>query len=108
MIKEIYDFATPYGPLGQFIDKTPTDRITRVFLEEKMFETWHHGRVVLIGDGRTMKAVECYVYRFLAISLLTRLQFFLSLLHLPIFPNGSCTQGNINSSTPVVPIALAG
>ncbi|KAF9361462.1 hypothetical protein BGX34_007123 [Mortierella sp. NVP85] len=51
MIKEIYDFATPYGPLGQFIDKTPSDRITRVFLEEKMFETWHHGRVVLIGDA---------------------------------------------------------
>ncbi|KAF9956430.1 hypothetical protein BGZ65_002738 [Modicella reniformis] len=51
MIKEIYDFATPYGPLGQFINKTPGDRISRVFLEEKMFETWHYGRVVLIGDA---------------------------------------------------------
>ncbi|KAF9187900.1 hypothetical protein BGZ49_004002, partial [Haplosporangium sp. Z 27] len=50
MIKEIYDLNTPYGPLGQFIDHTPKERISRVFLEEKMFETWHHRRVVLIGD----------------------------------------------------------
>lgn len=51
MIKEIYDFATPNGPLGQFIDKTARERISRVFLEEKMFETWHHSRVILIGDA---------------------------------------------------------
>ncbi|ORZ20111.1 hypothetical protein BCR41DRAFT_369775 [Lobosporangium transversale] len=51
MIKEIYDYATPYGPLGQFIDKTPRDQISRVFLEEKMFETWYYKRTVLIGDA---------------------------------------------------------
>ncbi|KAG0214005.1 hypothetical protein B0O80DRAFT_457230 [Mortierella sp. GBAus27b] len=51
MIKDIYNFATPYGPLGQFIERTPRERISKVFLEEKMFETWHHGRVVLIGDA---------------------------------------------------------
>ncbi|KAF9921106.1 hypothetical protein FBU30_008899 [Linnemannia zychae] len=51
MIKEIYNFATPNGPLSQFIDMTPRDRISRVFLEEKMFETWHHSRVILIGDA---------------------------------------------------------
>ncbi|KAG0354423.1 hypothetical protein BC939DRAFT_493328 [Gamsiella multidivaricata] len=51
MIKEIRDFATPYGPLGQFIDMTPRDRISKVFLEEKMFETWYYGRAVLIGDA---------------------------------------------------------
>ncbi|KAF9181992.1 hypothetical protein BGZ49_004773, partial [Haplosporangium sp. Z 27] len=51
MIKEIYDFPTNYGPLGKFIDATPRDRISKVFLEEKMFETWYHGRVVLIGDA---------------------------------------------------------
>ncbi|KAF9987147.1 hypothetical protein BGZ65_004885 [Modicella reniformis] len=54
MIKDIYNFATPYGPLGQFIDKTPRERISKVFLEEKMFETWHNGRVVLIGDGNML------------------------------------------------------
>ncbi|KAI8605425.1 hypothetical protein EDD21DRAFT_363517 [Dissophora ornata] len=51
MIKEIYNFPTTYGPLGQFIDATPRERISKVYLEEKMFETWHHGRVVLIGDA---------------------------------------------------------
>lgn len=51
MIKEIFDFPTPNGPLGQFIEKTPRERISRVFLEEKMFETWHHTRVILIGDA---------------------------------------------------------
>ncbi|KAF9117008.1 hypothetical protein BGX27_007062 [Mortierella sp. AM989] len=51
MIKEVYDFPTTYGPLGKFIDATPRERISKVFLEEKMFETWYHGRVVLIGDA---------------------------------------------------------
>ncbi|KAI8350677.1 hypothetical protein B0O80DRAFT_457228 [Mortierella sp. GBAus27b] len=51
MIKEIYNFPTKYGPLGQFIDETPRERISRVYLEEKMFETWYHGRSVLIGDA---------------------------------------------------------
>ncbi|KAG0320773.1 hypothetical protein BGZ99_004315 [Dissophora globulifera] len=51
MIKEIQDFPTTYGRLGDFIEKTPRERISKVYLEEKMFETWHHGRVVLIGDA---------------------------------------------------------
>jgi len=52
MIKEVYDFVTPFGRLGEFIDATPKDRISKVFLEEKLFETWYHGRTVLIGDGK--------------------------------------------------------
>lgn len=51
IIKEVYNFNTPHGKLGEFIDKTPKDRISRVFLEDKLFETWHHLRTVLIGDG---------------------------------------------------------
>ncbi|KAG0354422.1 hypothetical protein BC939DRAFT_493329 [Gamsiella multidivaricata] len=51
MIKEVYDFPTTYGPLGQLIDATPRERISKVFLEEKMFETWFSDRVVLIGDA---------------------------------------------------------
>ncbi|KAF9363562.1 hypothetical protein BGX34_003811 [Mortierella sp. NVP85] len=51
MIKEVYDFATPFGRLGEFIDATPRNRISKVFLEEKLFETWYHGRTVLIGDA---------------------------------------------------------
>jgi hypothetical protein len=52
MIKEIYDFKTPYGILGQFIEATPRDRISKVYLEDKFFETWNYGRAVLIGDGK--------------------------------------------------------
>ncbi|KAF9993263.1 hypothetical protein BGZ80_001695 [Entomortierella chlamydospora] len=51
MIKEIRDFRVPTGTLGDLIDATPKDSISRVFLEDKLFETWNHGRVVLIGDA---------------------------------------------------------
>ncbi|KAF9583217.1 hypothetical protein BGW38_010003, partial [Lunasporangiospora selenospora] len=51
MIREVSDFSTPFGPLGRFIEATPRDRISKVFLEEKLFETWHSGRTVLIGDA---------------------------------------------------------
>jgi hypothetical protein len=59
MIKEIRNFPSNFGGvIGDLIDATPRDRISRVYLEEKMFETWYHGRAVLIGDGRrnTMEA----------------------------------------------------
>ncbi|KAF9582727.1 hypothetical protein BGW38_010840, partial [Lunasporangiospora selenospora] len=52
MIKEIYDFPSHFGgTIGELIDATPRDLISRVFLEEKLFETWYGGRTVLIGDG---------------------------------------------------------
>ncbi|KAG0091570.1 hypothetical protein BGZ93_004776 [Podila epicladia] len=51
MTEEIRDFITPYGTMGDLIDATPKDVISQVYLEDKLFETWHHGRVVLIGDG---------------------------------------------------------
>ncbi|KAF9215446.1 hypothetical protein BGZ59_001327 [Podila verticillata] len=51
MMDEIRDFRTPYGTMGDLIDATPKDVISQVYLEDKLFETWHHGRVVLIGDG---------------------------------------------------------
>ncbi|KAF9308742.1 hypothetical protein BG003_010676, partial [Podila horticola] len=50
IIKDVYNFSTPHGKLGEFIDQTPKDRISRVFLEDKLFETWNHRRTVLIGD----------------------------------------------------------
>lgn len=40
------------GTLGDIIDKTPKDLISKIMLEEKFFETWHDGRVVLLGDGK--------------------------------------------------------
>ncbi|KAF9951588.1 hypothetical protein BGZ65_005858, partial [Modicella reniformis] len=58
MIQDIYDFKTPYGILGELIDATPKDRISKVALEDKLFTTWHHGRCVLIGDGRLQQALK--------------------------------------------------
>ncbi|KAF8944547.1 hypothetical protein BGZ47_004103 [Haplosporangium gracile] len=54
MVKEVRNFLIPFGnnnTLGDLIDATPRDNISRVFLEDKLFETWHHGRTVLIGDA---------------------------------------------------------
>ncbi|KAF9901715.1 hypothetical protein BX616_002173 [Lobosporangium transversale] len=51
MIERVYHFKTPYGILGDLIDATPKDLISRVFLEDILYETWHHGRTVLIGDA---------------------------------------------------------
>ncbi|KAF9274726.1 hypothetical protein BGZ68_000413 [Mortierella alpina] len=52
LIKEIRTFKTPYGDLGKLISATDEDRISRVYVEDKLFETWHHNRTVLIGDGK--------------------------------------------------------
>lgn len=53
MIKEVNDFRTPLGAtMGELIHATSQDRFSRIFLEEKLFDTWYHGRVVLIGDGK--------------------------------------------------------
>ncbi|OAQ28367.1 FAD/NAD(P)-binding domain-containing protein [Linnemannia elongata AG-77] len=53
MIKEVRNFLIPFGnkTLGDLIDATPQDNISKVFLEDKLFETWNHGRTVLIGDA---------------------------------------------------------
>ncbi|KAG0042459.1 hypothetical protein BGZ83_000443 [Gryganskiella cystojenkinii] len=52
MINEVRDFKTPVGEnLGDLIDSTPSEGISRVFLEDKLFETWTHDRTVLIGDA---------------------------------------------------------
>ncbi|KAF9123108.1 hypothetical protein BGW39_009256 [Mortierella sp. 14UC] len=55
MIDETRDFPLPFGnkdkTLGYLYDLTPKDRISKVMLEERVFETWHSGRVVLLGDA---------------------------------------------------------
>ncbi|KAF9995815.1 hypothetical protein BGZ80_000219 [Entomortierella chlamydospora] len=60
MIKEIYNFPVKNGSdgsggrvrtLGDLIDATPPEHISKVFIEEKLFETWYGGRTVLIGDA---------------------------------------------------------
>ncbi|KAG0003200.1 hypothetical protein BGZ80_011367 [Entomortierella chlamydospora] len=52
MIEDVRDFLVPYGcTLGDLIDATPKENISRVFLEDKVFKTWSYKRVVLIGDA---------------------------------------------------------
>lgn len=42
--------------LGDIIDLTPPDLISKVALEGKVFETWYSGRGVLMGDGELMRS----------------------------------------------------
>ncbi|KAF9563169.1 hypothetical protein EC968_004977 [Mortierella alpina] len=55
MCKEVQHFPIPGGDgtltLGDIISNTPKEFISKVMLEEKVFETWYHGRSVLIGDA---------------------------------------------------------
>lgn len=56
MCDETRDFKIPVGDgkktLGDLYDLTPQELISKVMLEEKVFKTWHHGRTVLLGDGK--------------------------------------------------------
>lgn len=40
--------------VGDLIDMSPKDSISKVVLEEKVFDTWFGGRTVLLGDGRCL------------------------------------------------------
>ncbi|KAF9111272.1 hypothetical protein BGX27_005164 [Mortierella sp. AM989] len=52
LLKESKDLACPWGgTMGEIIDITPKELISKVFLEEKLFKTWYHGRTVLVGDA---------------------------------------------------------
>ncbi|KAF9905026.1 hypothetical protein EC991_002089 [Linnemannia zychae] len=37
--------------IGELYDKTPKEYISKVMLEEKVFDTWYSGRAVLLGDA---------------------------------------------------------
>ena len=53
MCKQVKDFPLPRNnmTIGDLIELTPKEYISKVMLEEKLFETWYDGRIVLIGDG---------------------------------------------------------
>ncbi|KAF9995285.1 hypothetical protein BGZ79_011017 [Entomortierella chlamydospora] len=51
-IAPLLDLKVPFGGLlGDLISVTPKDLISNVYLEEKLFKTWTHGRIALIGDA---------------------------------------------------------
>ncbi|KAF9279978.1 hypothetical protein BGZ68_007567 [Mortierella alpina] len=39
------------GSLGDLIDKTPKERISKIMIADKYFSTWYHQRIVLLGSG---------------------------------------------------------
>ncbi|KAF9923334.1 hypothetical protein FBU30_006604 [Linnemannia zychae] len=39
------------GTMGDLFDQTPRETVSKVVLEEKLYQTWYHGRIVLIGDA---------------------------------------------------------
>ncbi|KAK3817918.1 MAG: hypothetical protein JOS17DRAFT_758051 [Linnemannia elongata] len=55
MCDEVRDYPIPGGDgtltLADLIDGTPKSQMTKVMLEEKVFDTWYHCRTVLIGDA---------------------------------------------------------
>ncbi|KAG0331369.1 hypothetical protein BG004_001696 [Podila humilis] len=56
MCKQVRHFKVPCGKdenmtLGELIDRTPKNLISKVMLEEKVFDTWYGGRTVLLGDA---------------------------------------------------------
>ncbi|KAG0330270.1 hypothetical protein BG000_011765 [Podila horticola] len=57
MCNEVRHFKIPSGredkelTLGDLIDLSPKELISKVMLEEKVFDTWFGGRTVLLGDA---------------------------------------------------------
>ncbi|KAF9114618.1 hypothetical protein BGX27_010283 [Mortierella sp. AM989] len=49
------------GDLKGLFENTPKETITKVVLEEKIYETWKHGRTVLIGDGALNSILDAIV-----------------------------------------------
>ncbi|KAF8951051.1 hypothetical protein BGZ52_000563 [Haplosporangium bisporale] len=57
MCKQVRHLNIPGGKdgkvlaIGDLIERTPKDLISKVMLEEKVFDTWYGGRTVLLGDA---------------------------------------------------------
>lgn len=57
MCQEVRELKVPGGKegkvltIGDLIDRTPKDRLAKLYWEEKLFHTWYNGRTVLIGDA---------------------------------------------------------
>ncbi|KAF9551998.1 hypothetical protein EC957_000071 [Mortierella hygrophila] len=55
LVNTIRNYPIAFGGegavLGDILDVTPKDVISKVMLEEKLFETWYDGNIVLIGDA---------------------------------------------------------
>ncbi|KAK3836077.1 MAG: hypothetical protein JOS17DRAFT_736054 [Linnemannia elongata] len=55
MCDNVRHLPCPYGgTLGDILDETPNEVISKVMLEDKFFTTWYHKRTVLLGDGKML------------------------------------------------------
>ncbi|KAF9341996.1 hypothetical protein BGZ91_003693 [Linnemannia elongata] len=53
MCEKIRHIKAPFGrTMGELIDVTPKDSLSKVMLEEKLFQTWYHGRTMLPSAGQ--------------------------------------------------------
>ncbi|KAF9998602.1 hypothetical protein BGZ79_007720 [Entomortierella chlamydospora] len=51
-LDQFQDFPCAFGgTMKEIFDTTPRNLVSKVFLEEKVFQTWYNGRSVLIGDA---------------------------------------------------------
>ncbi|KAG0024959.1 hypothetical protein BGZ81_007527 [Podila clonocystis] len=61
LAREVRDFKVPGTmngepmTLGEYVDRTPSGLMSKVMLEEIVFDTWYGGRTVLLGDDKSMK-----------------------------------------------------
>ncbi|KAG0011321.1 hypothetical protein BGZ82_003050 [Podila clonocystis] len=57
LAREVRPFKIPGGrdgkqlTLGEYVDRTPSHSMSKVMLEEIVFDTWYGGRTVLLGDA---------------------------------------------------------
>lgn len=71
MCDETRDFQVPIDiegrklTMGDLYELTPMEFVSKVMLEEKVFDTWHSGRAVLLGDGKLLSSVLNKLYRHL-------------------------------------------
>ncbi|KAG0329693.1 hypothetical protein BG000_012001 [Podila horticola] len=49
------------GTLGDLVTATPSEAISKVYFEEKLYTTWHHNRVVLMGDGAVNAILDAVI-----------------------------------------------
>ena len=66
LAREVRVFKVPGGKdgkvltLGDYLDKTPSHLMSKVMLEEIVFDTWYGGRTVLLGDGMCIFIMGCF------------------------------------------------
>ncbi|KAF9211650.1 hypothetical protein BGZ59_007778 [Podila verticillata] len=57
--EDVRNFKCPFGgSVMDLMEATPKGLVSKVLLEEKMYRTWYHGRVVLIGDGASQAILD--------------------------------------------------